>query len=73
MRIVRIIFSLFVVIVLVIALAGWSWTSTHQPPSQALASHIVLAATVLAGCGGLLALWNRRRDRSRDFASDARH
>jgi hypothetical protein len=36
---------------------GWTWASTHQTPSQAMASHAVLLLSAVAGVIGLVALW----------------
>lgn len=60
--VVRIAASFFVLLVMAIAIAGWLWTTQHQPPAQACASHVVLAASALASCGGLCAVWRRPRD-----------
>jgi membrane protein YdbS with pleckstrin-like domain len=60
--VIRIVCSFFVLLVIVIAIAGWLWTTQHQPPAQAFASHVVLAASALASCGGLCAVWRRPRD-----------
>ena len=49
--------SAFILVLFVIAGMGWTWASTHQTPSQALASHAVLALSAVAGAVGLIALW----------------
>lgn len=49
----RIAITAFMIILLVIVGLGWRWTSSHQPPALALASHVVLG---LAAAGGILAL-----------------
>ena len=60
MTVVRVLISSFVLILIVVSVAGWLWTSGHQPPSQAAASHIVLALGILAGILGLLTIWRAR-------------
>lgn len=53
--------SVFILVLFVIAGMGWTWAATHQTPSQALASHAVLALSVAAGVLGLIALWRGAR------------
>jgi hypothetical protein len=53
--------SAFILVLFVIAAMGWTWTSTHQTPAQALASRAVLLLSVAAGMAGLIALWRRPR------------
>jgi hypothetical protein len=55
---VRIAITLFVLVLLVIVTLGWRWTSSHQPPPQRTASHVVLA---ISAFGGVLALWKTWR------------
>lgn len=64
MNIIRITISLFILILIGIATAGWIWTARHQSVSQASASHLVLALASLAGIAGLIALWGRRSPRA---------
>lgn len=58
---IRAAISLFIVLLLVAAAAGWMWTGEHQPPDQALASRLVLGVSALAGIGGLVAIWRADR------------
>jgi len=60
--VIRIVGSFFVLLVMVIAIAGWLWTTQHQAPAQAFASHVVLTASALASCGGLYVVWRRPSD-----------
>jgi hypothetical protein len=57
---VRILISLFILVLIVVAFAGWIWTSHHQPAAQSQPSHLVLGMSVLAGLGGLAAIWRSR-------------
>ncbi|MEO8481340.1 MAG: hypothetical protein ABI634_03970 [Acidobacteriota bacterium] len=61
MTIIRALMSLLIVAVMVLSVAGWRWTATHQPPAQALAAHVVLGLSLVAGIVGLAALWSLRR------------
>jgi hypothetical protein len=63
MNIVRIAISLFILILLGTATAGWIWTAGHQSPPQARASHLVLGLASFAGIAGLVALWRPRSPR----------
>jgi hypothetical protein len=53
--------SAFILVLFAIAGMGWTWATLHQAPSQALASHAVLALSILAGVLGLVALWRGAR------------
>jgi hypothetical protein len=57
MNLVRMAITLFVVILIVVSIAGWLWTGTHQSPSQATASRVVLTIGILTGIAGLVAIW----------------
>jgi len=59
MTFVRILISSFVVILIVVSVAGWIWTGSHQPAGQAAASHVVLGAGIVAGLVGLVTVWRR--------------
>lgn len=59
MNAIRTAISLFILILIGIAAAGWIWTGAHQSASQAAASRVVLALAMLAGVAGLLSLWRR--------------
>jgi hypothetical protein len=53
--------SAFILVLFVIIGVGWTWASTHQTGSQALASHAVLSLSAVAGVVGLVALWRGSR------------
>ena len=59
--VIRAVMSAFIMVLFVIAGMGWTWASTHQTPSQALASHAVLLLSAVAGVIGLVALWRGSR------------
>ena len=59
--VIRAAMSAFILVLFVIAGMGWSWASTHQTASQALASHAVLLLSAVAGVIGLVALWRGSR------------
>jgi hypothetical protein len=61
MNAIRIIISLFIVVLIVIAAMGWHWTAGHQAPTQAAASHVVLGLAMLAGIAGVALIWRPRR------------
>ena len=61
MNLIRTTISVFIVLLLVSVAAGWRWTSAHQSPSLALASHVVLALSAVAGVVGLVLIWGGRR------------
>jgi hypothetical protein len=60
MNIIRIALSLFVGLLIVVSVAGWIWAGGHQPPGQLLAARVVLGLGILAGIGGLAAIWRAR-------------
>jgi hypothetical protein len=57
MKAIRAAISLFILVVIALATAGWVWTGDHQNGSQAVASRVVLALAILSGLVGLLSLW----------------
>jgi len=59
MNVIRVTISVFIVLLLISAAAGWKWTAGHQSHALATASHIVLALSALAGLVGLAAIWGR--------------
>ena len=59
--VIRAVMSAFILVLFVIAGMGWTWATTYQTPSQALASHAVLALSAAAGVVGLIALWRGAR------------
>jgi hypothetical protein len=58
---IRLVVSLFILVLIGLSAMGWVWTGAHQPPDQALASRTVLVLAALSGVGGLIALWRWRR------------
>jgi len=56
--------STFILILIVLCVAGLLWTSGHQPAPKAAASHVVLGIAILSGVVGLVALWRRPAGRS---------
>lgn len=62
MHLIRSVISLFILLLLVSVVAGWRWTTSHQPASQANASHLVLGASAAAGVFGLAVIWMRKQD-----------
>jgi membrane protein YdbS with pleckstrin-like domain len=60
LNVVRFLITGFIVVLITIATTGWLWVGSHQSPSQALASRIVLTLCVVAGLIGVKALWSRR-------------
>lgn len=60
MTLVRLSISAFILVIVALLVQGWLWTATHQTPSQATASHVVLAGGILGSIAGLAALWRRR-------------
>jgi MYXO-CTERM domain-containing protein len=60
MNAIRILLSLFMVVLIGVATTGWIWVGGHQPGSESAASRVVLSVCILAGLVGLAALWRRR-------------
>jgi membrane protein YdbS with pleckstrin-like domain len=56
----RSVITAFIVVLITIASTGWLWVGSHQSPSQALASRVVLTLCVVAGLIGVRAVWGRR-------------
>jgi hypothetical protein len=63
-KVIRFLLSLLIVVVMTLAVLGWRWTGAHQAPAQALAAHVVLFLSLVAGCVGLVALWTLKRPTS---------
>jgi hypothetical protein len=61
MHTIRLLLSLFIVVLIVLAVLGWSWMGTHQSGAAALAGRFVLVLTAAAGVVGLAAVWRQRR------------
>jgi hypothetical protein len=57
MKVVRAAISLFILVVIGLAVAGWIWTGGHQAASAAAASRIVLSVAIITGLVGLRSLW----------------
>ena len=60
MTAIRLVASLFILVLIGLAAMGWVWTGAHQPPDQAVAARTVLVLAALSGVGGLIALWRWR-------------
>jgi hypothetical protein len=60
LNVFRFVITGFIVVLITIATTGWLWVGSHQSPSQALASRIVLTLCVVAGLVGVRVLWGRR-------------
>jgi exosome complex RNA-binding protein Rrp4 len=61
MNIVRIVISMFLGLLIVVAATGWIWVGSHQAAAQATASRVVLTLCIAAGVAGLTALWRAER------------
>jgi hypothetical protein len=57
MNVIRLAISIFILVVMALAVTGWFWTGSHQTASQSAASRVVLGLCVVAGIVGLTALW----------------
>jgi hypothetical protein len=57
MNAVRIVISLFILVLIGVSVVGWVWTGHHQSASESEASRVVLTLAALAGVAGLVALW----------------
>ena len=60
MNAIRVVITLFVVLLIATSVAGWVWTGHHQPLAQSVASRLVLGISLVAGLVGLVAIWGRR-------------
>jgi hypothetical protein len=54
---VRVVITLFILILLTVVTLGWSWTRANQPPRLQTASHVVLGISGLAGILALARIW----------------
>jgi membrane protein YdbS with pleckstrin-like domain len=54
---IRLAISAFIVLLIVVSVAGWMWTGANQPATQAMASRAVLGLGMIAGLTGLTAVW----------------
>jgi hypothetical protein len=57
MNTIRIAITIFILVLVVLSVAGWVWTGSHQPAAQSLASRVVLSIGALAGIVGLVKIW----------------
>lgn len=64
MNAVRVAISIFIAVLIAIATLGWKWTSAHQAPAQANASHLALGLSIMAGLIGVITIWRAPSDRS---------
>ena len=55
--VVRVLITLFVLLLLTIVGLGWAWTAGNQPPPLRMASHIVLGIAAGAGILALVTIW----------------
>ncbi len=60
MNAIRVSISLFIVLLIAIAIAGWRWAGA-QPVHPSLWGRAALAGSVVAGIVGLVALWRDAR------------
>jgi hypothetical protein len=58
---VRLVITVFVLVLLSVVTQGLIWSSTHQPPPLRTASQMVLAASAFAGVFALVRLWRPER------------
>ena len=58
-NIIRWAISAFILVLLGLSLAGWSWAGANLAGSQATAGRAVLTIGMAAGLVGLRALWRR--------------
>jgi hypothetical protein len=63
MNAIRIVISLFIAVLIAIAVLGWRWTSAHQTASQSAASHLALGLSILAGIVGVISIWRGGKPR----------
>jgi hypothetical protein len=56
-NVVRLIITVFVLILLTVVTLGWMWTASHQPPPLRTASHVVLGIAAAAGVFALARIW----------------
>ena len=54
---VRLVITLFILVLLTVVTLGWRWTGANQPPPLQTASHVVLGISGLAGIVALVRLW----------------
>ena len=54
---IRLAISAFIVLLIIVSVAGWMWTGANQTAAQAMASRAVLGLGVIAGLTGLTAVW----------------
>jgi hypothetical protein len=55
-NVIRALISLFILVVIALAIAGWLWAGS-QPASQSAWARAALAGCVVAGVVGLVAIW----------------
>jgi hypothetical protein len=54
---VRMLITMFILILLAIVTLGWMWTAAHQPPALRTASHVVLGVSAAAGVFAIAKIW----------------
>jgi hypothetical protein len=60
MNLIRVLISLFILVLIILSGMGWVWTGNNQPAAQALASRVVLTISIAAGVVGLMSIWRPR-------------
>ncbi len=58
---VRTLASLFILVLIAIALLGWVWNGQHQPAAAMAWGRAALGGCIVAGVIGLVAIWTPRR------------
>jgi hypothetical protein len=61
MNAIRLVISIFLVVLIGVATTGWIWTGRHQTAAQSAASRVVLTVCIAAGVLGLAVLWRTRK------------
>jgi hypothetical protein len=56
MNSIRVLMSVFILILITLSVAGWIWAG-GQPSPQSMGSRVALTAGALAGVMGLVAIW----------------
>jgi hypothetical protein len=63
MNAIRGVMTVFMLVILVLALLGWRWSAGLPSPRQ-LGARVALGLVVVASCGGLGLIWRAKpRDR----------
>ncbi|HEX7086128.1 MAG TPA: hypothetical protein VF198_07170 [Vicinamibacterales bacterium] len=65
MNAIRILLSVFVLILIALVVLGLMWAGAHQPPPARTASYVVLGISGIAGVLTLFAIWRHQPRRAR--------